>query len=73
MQSTMERKNRLRKMGSAKMGSKYSLKHGGQGQHYGKETTEKDLRDGRELFYVYLKRAFETKKTHAIIPGMFTF
>ena len=55
------------------MGSKYSLKHGGQGQHYGKETTEKDLRDGRELFYVYLKRAFETKKTHAIIPGMFTF
>lgn len=25
------------------MGSKYTLKHGGQGQHYGKETTEKRL------------------------------
>lgn len=35
----MKRKNRLRKMGSAKMGSKHSLKHGGQGQHYGKGDT----------------------------------
>lgn len=55
------------------MGSKYSLKHGGQGQHYGKgDNWKKDLRDGRELFYVYLKTAFEAKKTRAIVPGMFT-